>query len=47
MKEMAEEIKANDERIGQLDENLRQFMLTIPNIPHTSVPVGKSAADNV
>jgi len=47
MKEMAEEIKANDERIGQLDENLRQFMLTIPNIPHASVPVGKSAGDNV
>jgi seryl-tRNA synthetase len=47
MKEMAEEIKANDERIAELDERLKQFMLTIPNIPHASVPVGKSAADNV
>ena len=24
-----------------------QFMLTVPNIPHSSVPVGKGAADNV
>ena len=47
MKEMAEEIKRNDERIGELDEKLRQFMLTIPNIPHASVPVGAGAADNV
>jgi seryl-tRNA synthetase len=47
MKEMAEEIKRNDERIDELDEKLRQFMLTIPNIPHASVPVGAGAADNV
>ncbi len=47
MKEMAEEIKANDERISELDERLKQFMLTIPNIPHASVPVGQSAADNI
>jgi seryl-tRNA synthetase len=47
MKEMAEEIKANDQGIAELDEKLRQFMLTIPNIPHASVPVGKSAADNI
>jgi seryl-tRNA synthetase len=47
MKEVSEEIKRDDERIGELDEKLRQFMLTIPNIPHSSVPVGKSSADNV
>ncbi len=47
MKEMAEEIKGNDGHIAELDERLRKFMLTIPNIPHASVPVGKSAADNV
>ncbi len=47
MKEVSEEIKVSDVRIGELDENLRQFLLTVPNIPHSSVPVGKSAADNV
>ncbi len=47
MKEVSDEIKRNDERIAALDEQLRDFMLTVPNIPHASVPVGKGAEDNV
>jgi seryl-tRNA synthetase len=47
MKTVSDEIKRGDERIGELDERLKQFLLTIPNIPHSSVPVGTSAADNV
>jgi seryl-tRNA synthetase len=47
MKSVAEEIKRDDERIAELDERLRNFLLTVPNIPHASVPVGHSAADNV
>jgi len=47
MKRVSEEIKQDDERIAQLDERLREFLLTIPNIPHASVPVGASAEDNV
>jgi seryl-tRNA synthetase len=47
MKEVSDEIKRNDERIAALDEQLREFMLTVPNIPHASVPLGKGAEDNV
>ncbi|MFZ0882173.1 MAG: serine--tRNA ligase, partial [Candidatus Acidiferrales bacterium] len=47
MKEVSDKIKRDDERIGELDEQLKNFLLTIPNIPHASVPVGASAADNV
>lgn len=47
MKEVSEEIKRDDVRITDLDERLNQFLLTVPNIPHASVPVGKGAADNV
>jgi seryl-tRNA synthetase len=47
MKQVSEEIKQDDQRVTELDEQLKQFMLTIPNIPHASVPVGHSAADNV
>jgi len=47
MKKVSEEIRADDARVTELDDALRQFMLTIPNIPHSSVPVGKGAADNV
>jgi len=47
LKEASDEIKRNDQRIAELDERMRAFLLTIPNIPHASVPVGHSAADNV
>ncbi len=47
MKQVSDEIKQSDERITALDEQLRQFMLNVPNLPQSSVPVGKSAADNV
>jgi seryl-tRNA synthetase len=47
MKEVSDRLKRDDARIGELDERLKQFLLTVPNIPHASVPVGKSAADNV
>jgi seryl-tRNA synthetase len=47
MKRVSDEIKKDDLRIGELDESLREFMLTVANIPHSSVPIGKGAADNV
>jgi len=47
MKMVSDEIKQNDAKIAELDVRLRNFLLTVPNIPHASVPVGHSAADNV
>ena len=47
MKQISEQIKQSDERIAELDRTQRELLLTIPNIPHSSVPVGASAADNV
>ena len=47
MKQVSDKIKRDDETITTLDEKLKQFLLTVPNIPHASVPVGKSAVDNV
>jgi len=47
MKQVSEEIKLADERIAELEAKLSDFMLTVPNRPHSSVPVGHTAADNV
>jgi seryl-tRNA synthetase len=47
MKEVSDKIKERDKIVAELDEKLGQFMLTVPNIPHASVPVGHGAADNV
>jgi seryl-tRNA synthetase len=46
MKQLSEKIKRVDERISELDTKQRDFLLTIPNIPHQSVPYGKGAEGN-
>jgi seryl-tRNA synthetase len=46
MKQVSEQIKRTDERITEMDGQQREFLLTTPNVPHKSVPVGTSAADN-
>ena len=40
------EIKQREARLDDLEARRRQILLVIPNIPHESVPVGASAADN-
>jgi seryl-tRNA synthetase len=47
MKQVSERIKQGDERIAQLDATQRDFLLTIPNVPHSSVPLGHGAEGNV
>jgi seryl-tRNA synthetase len=47
MKQVSEQIKQSDERIAELDARQRELLLTIPNIPHSSVPDGTGAADNL
>jgi seryl-tRNA synthetase len=47
MKKVSEHIKQVDERIGQLDTKQNEMLLILPNLPHSSVPVGKGAEDNV
>lgn len=46
MKQVSETIKAADERVTELDAKQREFMLTVPNLPHASVPVGATGAEN-
>lgn len=46
MKEVSKSIKEMDSKISDLEENLQDILLTIPNIPDSSVPVGKSDEDN-
>lgn len=47
MKSISELIKQTDEKITALDAQQRELLLTIPNIPHSTVPTGATAADNV
>lgn len=47
MRELSDEIKEDDTKINEIDEELRNFMLRIPNIPNDEVPVGKDDTENV
>lgn len=47
MKELSAEIKELDTKVSAIDEELRGYMLKIPNIPNASVPVGKDDSENV
>jgi len=42
-----ERIAFLDEQVKSLDEEFRQLLASIPNVPHESVPAGKDAEDNV
>jgi seryl-tRNA synthetase len=47
MKKVSQELKGLDELVAEKERALEEFLLTIPNIPHSSVPVGKDSSDNI
>jgi seryl-tRNA synthetase len=46
MKQVGGEIAELDARAKDLDERVRQLLANIPNVPHSSVPVGRGPTDN-
>ncbi|MFQ5777912.1 MAG: serine--tRNA ligase [Terriglobia bacterium] len=47
MRTVSARIKELDKRAGELDKEIKQWLLRLPNIPHASVPVGRSVEENV
>lgn len=47
MKALSEEGKQLAEAMAELETELQQLLLSVPNLPHSSVPVGKDDTDNV
>jgi len=47
MKKVAIQMKGLDELVAEKEGALEKFLLTVPNIPHSSVPIGKDPSDNV
>jgi len=47
MSAIGDEIKALDEELVQVEADLSDAMLRIPNLPHPSVPLGKDETENV
>ena len=47
MRALSQELKEMEARLREKEEELRKLLLTVPNIPHSSVPVGEDSDENV
>ena len=47
IKQVSDTIKEYDDKIRELEQQLNEILLTIPNLPHDSVPEGDSEEQNV
>ncbi|MGH8677193.1 MAG: serine--tRNA ligase, partial [Burkholderiales bacterium] len=47
MGQVGEELKQLEVQLGDIQSRLDHFLLGIPNLPHESVPLGRSPDDNV
>jgi seryl-tRNA synthetase len=46
VEEISEAIRAGEGPLGEIEARFERFMLTVPNLPEASVPLGRSAAEN-
>ena len=44
---LADKLKADEARLAELQTQLQNLLLNVPNLPHATVPEGKSETDNV
>jgi len=47
MKAVSGQVKEGDVALKEIEDRLKQLMMTLPNIPHASVPEGRTPEDNV
>ena len=47
MRKLGDEIAAIDADVAELEAAMNDFLMSVPNLPHASVPVGKDDRENV
>ena len=47
MKNLSDKIKEDDKILSEIEAELKDLLLRVPNLPHESVPIGDSDEDNV
>ncbi len=46
MKKVSQELKDLDNVVQEKEKSLQEFLMIVPNLPHSSVPIGKDSSDN-
>jgi len=46
VEQLSEEIRGREKPLAEVEAGFEQFMLTVPNLPHANVKVGKNSDDN-
>jgi len=46
MRDVGDKIKALDRHLSENEDQIKQVLFRIPNIPHQSVPIGKDSSEN-
>lgn len=46
MRQVGEQIKRLDQELRDLDQQLREILIALPNVPHSSVPIGLTEEEN-
>ncbi len=46
MADVGEDLKKLEAELSRVQDRLEQYLLDVPNVPHASVPTGRSSADN-
>ncbi|MEY4089572.1 MAG: hypothetical protein RJB55_1843 [Verrucomicrobiota bacterium] len=47
MKAVSAKVKEHEVRLKEIEDRFRQAMLSVPNLPHASVPEGRTPEENV
>lgn len=47
MKFVSDEISSLDRKLSEIEKNIEKLLLTIPNVPHSSVPIGDDSSQNI
>ncbi len=47
MKDLSDQIKEEDKILSEIETELRDLLLRVPNLPHESAPIGDTDEDNV
>jgi len=46
MRSVGDQISALDKKLKEMEKQINEILITLPNLPHSSVKIGKTAADN-